>query len=52
MIKSRHDSIYISTRADGSDALREMAYLGVEDPRPLAVHLYDQLLVHRYLSGK
>lgn len=43
---------HISRRADGSGALREMAYLGVEDPRSLAAHLYDQLLVHRYLSAK
>lgn len=28
------------------------SHLGVEDPRPLAVHLHDQLLVHRHLSAK
>lgn len=34
------------------DVRCEMAHLGVEDSRPLAVHLHDQLLVHRYLSAK
>lgn len=31
---------------------QRFAYLGVEDPRPLAVHLHDQLRIHRQLSAK
>lgn len=34
------------------DDTRQFAYLGVEDPRSLAVHLHDQLRVHRQLSAK
>lgn len=55
MVKTAGATPYVSGvqgRMERDVRAAKWSHLGVEDPRLLAVHLHDQLLVHRYLSAK